>query len=504
MRNFPKNIIKAKSFIRNYSANEFLKICSSPAEALEGIKDSSRILVGGFGLCGVPEALIDALNTAKIKNLTIISNNAGLDEQGIGKLIKSDKVKRLIGSYIGENHYCERKYLKGELEIELIPMGTLVEKIRCGGAGIPSFYTPTGLRTLVEKGGIPIKYDPLKKRAIIASKRKDVDCFNGKKYILEESITADYALVKAWKADKLGNLIFRKSARNFNVSMCKAASCTIVEVEEIVDVGNLDPESIHVPGIYVKKLVQAKPSKEIEKVLLAGKTISLMSDPVSERILRRGVLEFKNGTYANLGIGLPIHLAPLVPKDMHVMLQSENGVLGVGPYPQDESEVDADLINAGKETITIKTGGSFFSSEESFAMIRGGHIHLTFLGAMQVSKYGDLANWFIPGKMVKGMGGAMDLVSMKSIGKPMKVIVLMKHLTKDGDFKILDECTYPLTGSRVVDMIITDKCVFKVDPQLGLIMTEIAVGVEIEIVKRATKCDFLIDDNLQPMKQIKI
>jgi 3-oxoacid CoA-transferase len=500
---FPRNIV-TKTFIRKFSKNEFLKICSSPAEAVEGIRDSSRIFVGGFGLCGVPEVLINELNKTNVKNLTVISNNAGLDEQGIGKFIKSNKIKRLIGSYIGENHYCERKYLQGELEIELIPMGTLVEKIRCGGAGIASFYTPTGLHTLVEKGGIPIKYDHQKKRIIIASKRKEVDYFNDKKYLLEEALTGDYALIKAWKADKLGNLIFHKSARNFNVSMCKATSCTIVEVEEIVDIGTLNPEQIHVPGIYVNRLVQAKPSKEIEKVVLAGKNMPLVNDPAGERILRRGVLEFKNGTYANLGIGLPIHLASLVPKDMHVMLQSENGILGIGPYPQDESEIDADLINAGKETITIKTGGCYFSSDESFAMIRGGHLQLTFLGAMQVSKYGDLANWFIPGKMVKGMGGAMDLVSMKSIGKPIKVIVLMRHLTKNGDYKILDECTYPLTGAGVVDMIITEKCVFKVDPQLGLIMTEIAHGVNVDIIKRATKCDFLVDDNLQPMKQIEI
>ena len=212
-----------------------------------------------------------------------------------------------------------------------------------------------------------------------------------------------------------------------------------------------------------------------------------------ERIIRRAAKEFKHGMYANLGIGIPMLASNYISPEVHVTLQSENGILGLGSFPT-EDQVDADLINAGKETVTLQEGGSYFSSDDSFAMIRGGHIDMTMLGAMQVSENGDLANWMIPGQMVKGMGGAMDLVSSKRT----RVIVTMEHNTKNGDHKILKECLLPLTGKGVVDCIITEKCVFQVEKG-ELVLTEICEDYSVEDIRLATGAKFKVDHNLKTM-----
>ena len=224
------------------------KIYPSAAAALDGIvRDGQLLAVGGFGLCGVPEALIDALQATGVKDLTVISNNAGVDGLGLGKLLLTRQIKRMISSYVGENKEFERQYLAGELELEFTPQGTLAEKLRAGGAGIPAFFTRTGVGTLVAEG-------------------KETREFDGRTHVMEHSLVPDVALGKAWKADRSGNLIFRRTARNFNPAVLMAGRISVVEVEQIVDTGALDPDSIHLPGIYVSRIVlNANAEKRIEK-----------------------------------------------------------------------------------------------------------------------------------------------------------------------------------------------------------------------------------------------
>jgi 3-oxoacid CoA-transferase subunit A len=223
------------------------KVVANADEAIHDIKDGATLLVGGFGLCGIPENLIRALVTKGVKNLTTISNNAGVDDFGLGLLLQNRQIKKHIGSYVGENKLLEEMVLKGELELELNPQGTLAERIRAGGAGIPAFYTPTGYGTVIAEG-------------------KETREFDGRPCVMERALRADFALIKAWKGDRWGNLVFRKTARNFNPMMATAARVTIAEVEQLVDVGELNPDDVHTPSVYVKRIFQGTNyEKRIEK-----------------------------------------------------------------------------------------------------------------------------------------------------------------------------------------------------------------------------------------------
>jgi len=332
------------------------------------------------------------------------------------------------------------------------------------------------------------------------SKPREVREFNGRRFLLEESLTGDFAFVKCWKADKDGNLVFHRTARNFNPDVATSGKIVIAEADHIVEVGELDPDEIHCPGVYVDRVFQGvKEEKRIEKLTLktgGGVKIAAKSEEEAKiriKIAKRAAGEIKPNMYVNLGIGMPTTTANYVDPLNNVYFHSENGLIGTGEYPEPGHE-DPDLINAGKETVTIKKGGVILTSSQAFGVIRGGHLDMSILGGLQVAANGDLANWIIPGKLVKGMGGAMDLVSSVK-----RIIVVMNLTDKFGDKKFRKTSDLPITGPRCVSTLITDQCVFDFTPN-GVVLKEVAEGVTVEKIRQMTDVDFIVADVLGSME----
>ncbi|KAF1996396.1 3-oxoacid CoA-transferase [Amniculicola lignicola CBS 123094] len=481
------------------------KLYKSADDAVADIKSGSTILSAGFGLSGVAETLILAIRNrgSQLHSLTAVSNNAGVEGKGgLAHLTKSGQISKLIISFLGSNKVLEKQYLSGKITIELCPQGTLAERIRAAGAGIPAFYTPTAVNTLLEAGKIPAQFDG-DGNVIGYGTPRETREFGGRKFLMETALEGDVAILRAWKVDEAGNCQFRYTTKAFGMIMAKAARLTIVEAENIVPTGSLHPDQVHLPGIFVDRIVPATVESQIEIRKVRNPHEDLTTSEPNEaaarrnRIARRAAKELKHGYYVNLGVGIPTMAAGFVPKGTQVWLQSENGLLGMGPHPTEE-EIDADLVNAGKETVTVLPGASTFDSAESFGMIRGGHVDVSILGALQVSASGDLANYMVPGKVFKGMGGAMDLVGNPDMTK---VVVATEHVAKDGSSKIVQECSLPLTGARCVSTIITDMCVFEVDRERGeLVLTEMAPGVTIEDVREKTDATFAIGKELKRME----
>ncbi|KAI3403474.2 hypothetical protein KGF56_003758 [Candida oxycetoniae] len=478
------------------------KVVQTTDEALADVGSNITLLSGGFGLSGVPDTLINAMvKKPEITNIVAVSNNAGLDGRGLSQLLVTGQITKMISSYIGSNRTFEKLYLTGGIDLELTPQGNLAERVRAGAAGIPAYYSPVGVGTWLEEGKLPVRYDSSGEKILKQSKPREVRTFGGKNYLLEEAIQGDVALVKAYKVDTLGNCWFRGAANNFNSIMGKNAKLTIVEAEHIVEPGEIKPEDVHLPAIYVDRIIQSTTPKDIEifKYSESDETSSSSSSEKTlsaselkrSKIIRRAAQEFKDGSFVNLGIGMPTLAPNYLPKDIHVVLQSENGLLGLGPYPKKGQE-DPDLINAGKETVTLEPGASLFGSEESFAMIRSGKIDLTILGGLQVAANGDLANWGLPGR-VKGMGGAMDLVSNPA---NTRVVVVMEHVDKKNRPKILEQCQFPLTGQRCVSRIITDLAVFDIINE-KLVLIEIDPESSIEEIREKTGAKFNVSPELK-------
>lgn len=438
----------------------------SVEEAASLVKDNDRLLCGGFGMTGNPVHLLNALANSSVTGITYIGNNVGEPNLGGGRLLRKGKIKKMIGSFFTSNPDAVSAAQNGEVEYEIIPQGTLAEAIRAGGVGIGGFYTPTAAGTILADG-------------------KETRVIGGTEQVYVEAITADVAFIRAWKADTAGNLVYRLTEQNFNTSMAMAAKTVVVEVEEIVPVGSLDPNHIHTQGCFVDYLVQcALEEKDLGSSASVQSSLKKVDDS-RLRIATRVLKELSKGDVVNLGIGIPTLVADLLkPKD-GIILHTENGMLGVGPAPEDGAGALVNPVNAGKVPVTALSGASYFDSTVSFGMIRGEHVDVAVMGGLQVDSKGNLANWAVPGKPLLGVGGAMDLASGAK-----KLIITMQHCNKDGSPKIVQSCTLPLTAISAVDMIITDLAVFHFDNH-QLVLTELMPGVELEQVRMNTEAEFV-------------
>lgn len=434
------------------------------AEAAKLVADGATIMAGGFGMTGNPVHLQHALAESPAKNLTIIANNVGEPGLGGGRLLRNGQLKKAIGSFFTSNPEAVRAVQNKQIEVDLIPQGTLAEAIRAAGAGIGGFYTPTGVGTAITGN-----YE-----------RKSI---NGVEQVFMPALRADVALIRAHRADTAGNLTYRMTERNFNPLMAMAADLVIAEVEEIVAVGKLSPNEIVTPGLFVDYLVQAHLTLEdlgsSAGVGGAGKE----TDPTRLRMAQRAFAELKRGDVVNLGVGIPTLVADLITPEDGIILHTENGMLGVGPAPRSGGAMEYP-VNAGKQPVTALPGSSYFDSALSFAMIRGGHVDVAIMGGLQVDEKANLANWAVPGRPLLGVGGAMDLASGAK-----KLIITMTHTTPEGKPKIVPRVTLPLTALRAVKVVITELGVFKfMDGRLTL--TELMPGATREQIRAKTSAQF--------------
>lgn len=434
-------------------------------EAAALVKSGQTLLVGGFGMTGNPVHLVHALAETDVQDLTYVANNVSEPGLSGGRLLRNRQLKKAVGSYFTSNPEAVKANQEGWLDVQLLPQGTLAEAIRAGGAGLGGFFTPTAAGTLIADGA-------------------DTRTLNGQEMVFVPAIRGDVAFVRAWRADTAGNLQYRLTEQNFNRAMATAADLVIAEAEEIVEVGQIPPEQVHTPGLYVDYLVQAHLSPEFLGSSANVKGGAKKVDEARMQMARRALRELKPGDVVNLGIGVPTLVADLITPGHGVTLHTENGMLGVGPAPEDGGAMDYP-VNAGKIPVTALPGASYFDSADSFAMIRGRHVDVAIMGGLQVDAHGNLANWAVPGKPLLGVGGAMDLASGAR-----KLIITMSHTDPDGSPKIVPECTLPLTTRGAVDMVITDKAVFEfVAGQLTL--TELMPGATLEEVRAGTGAAFV-------------
>jgi 3-oxoacid CoA-transferase len=418
------------------------KVFESPGRAIADLEEGASVVVSGFGQsAGSPTSLLAALCERSTGQLVLVGNTI---PPGAAPLIEEGRVRHLIMSFTargGRRGAAEAHLADGRMTFELVPQGTLVERLRAGGAGLGGIYTPTGLNTRIAEG-------------------KDVRHFDGRPYLLERAIRVDYAFIAAHRADRLGNIEFRAANRHFGPSFAKAARVAIVEVDEIVEAGELLPERIHLPGIFVARVVRKTVHNDLPKYGLARRPADVARQYNGKpgwtrtQIAEQAARLLPEPAYVNLGLGIPSYLSSFV-KGRDITLHGENGILGYGEILDDE-ETYPDVFNASGAPVFPQPGISYFDSVTAFEMVRSGRVQVVVLGAYQVDAEGSLANWATPDMMGGGIGGAMDLVASGGT-----VMVLMEHRDIEDRAKLVQRCTYPLTGKACVDIVVTDLGVFR-------------------------------------------
>ncbi len=431
------------------------------------IGDGSTIAIAGFGIGHrFPSSLLLALREKGTRHLCVVCNSMGASEGAKAEILaENDQVSRLIASFSarpGGRTASELQIAAGKIDLELVPQGTLVERLRAAGAGIAAFYTPTGADTELARG-------------------KELRYFGGRPHVLEHALPVDFAFVRAYRGDRLGNLEFRGASENFNPSFAKAARVAIAEVDEIVEPGQIPPESVGLPGIFISRIVKA--TVTVDPASLVGQRKrgadtrrDYNGKPGLTRsgIAERASLLLPEGGYVNLGSGIPTLVSDFVA-DRDVVLHAENGVLGYGPLA-DGQTIDPDYFNAGGGFVSPRPGIAVFDSVTSFEMARSGRLDAVVLGAYQVDECGSLANWSTPNMTGGGVGGAMDLVASDSA-----LIIVMEHRDSQGRPKLVKRCTYPVTAENRVDFVVTDLALLRrVDGAFQLV--EVASGFDADEV----------------------
>ena len=456
--------------------------CATAAAAVADVFTGAMIAVGGFGgIQNRPHTVLTALDKLSVKDLTLVGN--GFMHQ---PLAEKHMVRKLIAAFGGSSYRRasthEDQIRSGEIEFEPSPQGIFTERLRAGAAGIAAFFSPVGVDTVIADG----------------KERRTVE---GRDYILETALRPDFGFVRAMKADEAGNLTGIGSTLNFHPAVAAASKITIAEVDEIVPLGSIDPEDVKIPGIFVDRVVLHDKSLDEEagareRTLRARRNIEpdpnkvgLTQDLMAMKVARM----LKPGQYVNLGMGIPTLVANYIEDESGVTMHAENGFLGYGPQPDDD-EYAWYYYNAQGQAVTKRPGASFFDSVLSFTMARGGHLDVVVLGGMQVSATGDLANWWAPYMAAGGMGGAMDLCTDVP-----ELIALMEHVTRDGEMKILNECSFPLTGKGCVTKIVTDLAVIDVTPE-GLVLREVAHGVSPDYVQQRTEPVLIVAPDCKEME----
>lgn len=453
------------------------KVYPSPHAAIADIRDGATIAIAGFSVGHrFATSLILALRDQGTKELCVVCNSLGDPGAQRGQILAENRqIRKLIAAFsvrAGTPTASEDQIAAGEMEVELVPQGILVERCRAGGAGIPAFYTPTGVGTALAEG-------------------REIREFDGRPHVLEHAIRVDYAFLRGYRADRLGNVQFRGGSQNFNPSFAKAARVAIVEVDEIVEPGAIPPELVDLPGIFVSRVVKTTQTQDPKawrrpERRPAGQPRLYNGKPALTRagIARRAAALVKDGTYVNLGVGIPTLVSNYL-QERDVVLHAENGVLGYGQMVTASDDIDPDVYNAAGQFVALKPGASFFDSVTSFEMARGGWIQTVILGAYEVDQTGSVANWSTADAKRGGIGGAMDLLSGGG-----ELIIVMEHTDSKGRPKLRRKCSYPLTGQKCVSWVVTDLALLRWDGD-RFVLDEVAPGFTAEEVIALTEMELV-------------